>query len=382
VNRLLCSKVTQIVTEEKIVSPRPNSYTKHMRNMIILGIETSCDETAAAVINGRSILSNLIYSQVLEHRPFGGVVPEIAARSHVHHLDTLISDAMKTAKLDFSQLDGVAGTAGPGLIGGLMVGLTMAKTIALVHDLPFAAVNHLEAHALTARLTEGIAFPYLLLLASGGHCQLLIVKGVAQYQRLGTTLDDAPGEAFDKVARMLGLGYPGGPAVEKLARIGDPQRYKLPRPLKGREGCDFSFSGLKTAVARIIETEGIVENHIPDICASFQDAVADIFMDRLGNAVLLSNEPPLKRVNNFVVAGGVAANKLLRTKLREKSADFGLDFTAPPAEFCTDNAAMVAWAGAERIALGLIDSLDAPPRARWPMEHQPELTMGRQPVKF
>ncbi|SVC84749.1 uncharacterized protein METZ01_LOCUS337603, partial [marine metagenome] len=331
VSRLLCSKVTQIVTEEKIVLQRVNSYTKHMTNMIILGIETSCDETAAAVINGRTILSNLVYSQVLEHRPYGGVVPEIAARSHVHHLDTLVSDAMETAKLDFSHLDGIAGTAGPGLIGGLMVGLTMAKTIALVHALPFAAVNHLEAHALTARLTEGIAFPYLLLLASGGHCQLLIVKGVAQYQRLGTTLDDAPGEAFDKVARMLGLGYPGGPAVEKLARIGDPQRYKLPRPLKGREGCDFSFSGLKTAVARIIETEGIVENHIPDICASFQDAVADIFMDRLGNAVLLSNEPPLKRVNNFVVAGGVAANKLLRTKLQKKSADFGLDFTAPPA---------------------------------------------------
>jgi len=350
--------------------------------MIILGIETSCDETAVAVINGRTVLSNLVYSQVLEHRPFGGVVPEIAARSHVHHLDTLISDAMEAAKLDFSQLDGVAGTAGPGLIGGLMVGLTMAKTIALVHNLPFAAVNHLEAHALTVRLTAGTTFPYLLLLASGGHCQLLLVKGIAQYQRLGSTLDDAPGEAFDKVARMLGLGYPGGPAVEKLGRIGDPQRYKLPRPLKGREGCDFSFSGLKTAVARIVEAEGIIETHIPDICASFQDAVADIFMDRLGNAVLLSNGPRLKRVKNFVVAGGVAANKLIRTKLQEKSAEFGLDFTAPPAEFCTDNAAMVAWAGAERIALGLIDNLDAPPRARWPMEHQPEPPMGKQPVRL
>ena len=353
-----------------------------MRNMIILGIETSCDETAAAVISGRSILSNLIYSQVLEHRPFGGVVPEIAARSHVHHLDTLISDAMETAKLDFIHLDGVAGTAGPGLIGGLMVGLTMAKTIALVHDLPFAAVNHLEAHALTARLTERIEFPYLLLLASGGHCQLLIVKGVAQYQRLGTTLDDAPGEAFDKVARMLGLGYPGGPAVEKLARIGDPQRYKLPRPLKGREGCDFSFSGLKTAVARIVEKEGIIQDHVPNICASFQGAVADIFMDRLENAVLLSNESLLKPLQNFVVAGGVAANKFIRTKLQKKSADFGLNFTAPPAKFCTDNAAMIAWAGAERIALGLIDSLDAPPRARWPMEHQPRPTTGKQPAKL
>jgi N6-L-threonylcarbamoyladenine synthase len=348
--------------------------------MSILGIETSCDETAVAVINGRTILSNLVYSQVLEHLPFGGVVPEIAARSHIHHLDTLISDAMETANLDFSHLDGIACTAGPGLIGGLMVGLTMAKTIALVHDLPFSAVNHLEAHALTARLTNGIAFPYLLLLASGGHCQLLIVEGVAHYKRLGTTLDDAPGEAFDKVARMLGLGYPGGPAVENLALIGDPQRYKLPRPLKGRKGCDFSFSGLKTAVARIVETEGIIEKHIPDICASFQDAVADIFMDRLANAVSLFSRPLLKRVNNFVVAGGVASNKFIRIKLQEKSTSLGLDFTAPPAEFCTDNAAMVAWAGTERIALGLIDSIDASPRARWPIGHQPETTPRRQPI--
>ena len=348
--------------------------------MITLGIETSCDETAVAVLDGKTLRSNVVYSKVAEHLPFGGVVPEIAARSHVHHLDLLIENAMKTAAISFGELDGVAGTAGPGLIGGLMVGLTTAKAIALVHNLPFAAVNHLEAHALTARLTNGVNFPFLLLLASGGHCQLLVVEGISQYRRLGTTLDDAPGEAFDKVARMLGLEYPGGPAVEKFALEGDPQGYSLPRPLKGRKGCDFSFSGLKTAVARIIETEGLIEKNIPTICASFQEAVSDIFIDRLENAVSLLNTPLEKRVERLVVAGGVAANKTIRMRLLEKSKDLGLDFTAPPPEFCTDNGAMIAWAGAERILLGLIDGLDTPARARWPLDALPKPISSRQSV--
>ena len=223
--------------------------------MILLGIETSCDETAAAVVSKRGIQSNLVQSQIEEHQPFGGVVPEIAARSHIEHLDSLIKRALDEAKLDFSDLDGIAATAGPGLIGGLLVGLTMAKSIALVHNLPLVAVNHLEAHALTPRLTTKIDFPYLLLLISGGHCQFLIVEGVGHYRRLGTTIDDAPGEAFDKVARMLGLDYPGGPAIERAASQGRANRFALPRPLQGRAGCDFSFSGLKTAVSRIVARE-------------------------------------------------------------------------------------------------------------------------------
>ncbi len=336
--------------------------------MIVLGIETSCDETAAAILDGRAILSNSVYSQVAEHSPFGGVVPEIAARSHVHHLDALIKESMQTADVDFGQLDAVAATAGPGLIGGLMVGLTMGKTIALVHRLPFVAVNHLEAHALTARLTHGITFPYLLLLASGGHCQLLVVNGVSNYRRLGTTLDDAPGEAFDKVARMLGLAYPGGPAIEKLALQGNAERHQLPRPLKGRAGCDFSFSGLKTAVANIVAKNGRDKELLPDICASFQEAVSDVFVDRLENAIRLINPQQTESIGNFVLAGGVGANEFIRGKLSKKAADLGLNFIAPPANLCTDNAAMVAWVGYESMEAGMMDSMEAPARARWPLK--------------
>ncbi|MEE2694221.1 MAG: tRNA (adenosine(37)-N6)-threonylcarbamoyltransferase complex transferase subunit TsaD [Pseudomonadota bacterium] len=344
--------------------------------MIVLGIETSCDETAAAILNGRAVLSNLVYSQIAEHGPFGGVVPEIAARSHVHHLDSLIKDAMQAANIDFDQLDGVAATAGPGLIGGLMVGLTMGKTIALVHKLPFVAANHLEAHALTARLTHGIAFPYLLLLASGGHCQLLVVNGVSNYQRLGTTLDDAPGEAFDKVARMLGLGYPGGPAIEELSLLGDPTRHKLPRPLKGRKGCDFSFSGLKTAVANVVAKNGTDKELLPDLCASFQEAVADVLVDRLENALALVNKQESPSINGVVLAGGVGANKHIRGHLSKRATELGVKFIAPPTNLCTDNAAMVAWAGYENISLGLVDSMQAPARPRWPLQAMRRVHLG------
>ncbi|MBT06186.1 MAG: tRNA (adenosine(37)-N6)-threonylcarbamoyltransferase complex transferase subunit TsaD [Rhodospirillaceae bacterium] len=345
--------------------------------MIVLGIETSCDETAAAIVNGQTILSNLVYSQIAEHGPYGGVVPEIAARSHVHHLDILIKEAMREAHVGFKQIDGVAATAGPGLIGGLMVGLTMGKAIALVHNLPFVAANHLEAHALSARLTHSTDFPYLLLLASGGHCQFLVVNGVSNYQRLGTTLDDAPGEAFDKVARMLGLGYPGGPAIEEQALEGDPKRYQLPRPLKGRKGCDFSFSGLKTAVANIIAKHGEDNDFLSDLCASFQEAIADVFVDRLESAQALINQPEGMPISSLVLAGGVGANKCIRDRLSKRATQLGLNFIVPPANLCTDNAAMVAWVGYESISLGLVDSMHTPARARWPLEPIPHVCVAK-----
>ncbi|MFP6754192.1 MAG: tRNA (adenosine(37)-N6)-threonylcarbamoyltransferase complex transferase subunit TsaD [Alphaproteobacteria bacterium] len=334
--------------------------------MILLGIETSCDETAAAIVSEHGIQSNLVHSQLEEHRPFGGVVPEIAARSHIEYLDSLIKRALNEAELNFSNLDGIAATAGPGLIGGLIVGLTMAKSIALVHDLPLIAVNHLEAHALTPRITAQIDFPYLLLLISGGHCQFLIVDGVGHYRRLGTTIDDAPGEAFDKVARMVGLDYPGGPAIERAASQGRANRYALPRPLQGRAGCDFSFSGLKTAVSRIIAKGKVLEKDVPDLCASFQEAVADILTDRLRHAAQAFVEAYGKGV--LVVAGGVAANGILRERLKATANEIGFSFAAPPLSLCTDNAAMVAWAGIERLRLNMVDDLTAAPRARWPLD--------------
>ena len=342
--------------------------------MILLGIETSCDETAAAIVSENGIQSNLVHSQLEEHRLFGGVVPEIAARSHIEHLDSLIKRALDEAKLDLSNLDGIAATAGPGLIGGLMVGLTMAKSIALVHNLPLIAVNHLEAHALTPRITAQIDFPYLLLLISGGHCQFLIVDGVGHYRRLGTTIDDAPGEAFDKVARMLGLEYPGGPAIERAASQGRANRYALPRPLQGRAGCDFSFSGLKTAVSRIVAKGKVLEKDVPDLCASFQEAVADVLTDRLGHAALSFMEDYGKGV--LVVSGGVAANGILRARLKAKANKMGFSFTAPPPTLCTDNAAMVAWAGIERLRLNMVDDLNAAARARWPLDPNAAPTIG------
>ena len=337
---------------------------------IVLGIETSCDETAAALVRAdRRVLSAPLFSQLAEHAPYGGVVPEIAARAHVEKLDLLIAQALRESGLGFGDLAGVAATAGPGLIGGLMVGLLTGKTIALVHDLPLVAVNHLEAHALTARLVAELDFPYLLLLVSGGHCQLVAVEGVGRYRQLGTTIDDAVGEAFDKVAKMLGLGYPGGPAVERLARDGDPSRFDLPRPLQGTKSCDFSFSGLKTAVRhRILELGAAAGTPatIADLCASFQAAVGDVLVDRSLRAMRqLQAEQPSCRA--LVVAGGVAANAYLRGRLQDAAARQDLPLVAPPLALCTDNATMVAWAGIERLRLGMVDDQAVAARARWPL---------------
>ncbi len=339
--------------------------------MIVLGIETSCDETAAAVVTGdRRILSDRVLSQLDDHRPFGGVVPEIAARAHLEYLDGLIAEAMEEAGVAFADLDGVAATGGPGLIGGVIVGVMTAKAIATVHDLPLLAVNHLEGHALTARLTDDVPFPFLLLLVSGGHCQLLAVEGVGKYTRLGTTVDDALGEAFDKVAKMLDLGYPGGPLVERAARGGDPARFALPRPMKGRPGCHFSFSGLKTAVKHTIAalpSGGLAATNVADICASFQTAAGEALMDRTRNAIgeFRARYPD---ADNIVIAGGVAANSTLRALLGELAEREGMRLTAPPQPLCTDNGAMIAWAGIERLRLGLTNPLDFRPRPRWPLD--------------
>jgi N6-L-threonylcarbamoyladenine synthase len=341
--------------------------------MIVLGIETTCDETAAAVIeradDGRAqILSNIVLSQVAEHAAFGGVVPEIAARAHVEALDVIIARAMAEAGKTYAQLDGVAAAAGPGLIGGVIVGLTTAKAIALVTKKPLVAINHLEAHALTARLTDNTPFPYCLFLASGGHTQVVAVLGVGNYIRLGTTQDDAIGEAFDKTAKLLGLGYPGGPQVEKEAVRGDPKRFALPRPMQHRKDADFSFSGLKTALR--LEAEKIAplsDQDVSDLCASFQQAVVDVVFDRL-RAGLRMFRAQYGAPTALVAAGGVAANQAIRKVLHRLAFETGTVLVAPPLDLCTDNGAMTAWAGAERIALGLTDTLETAPRARWPLD--------------
>ena len=337
--------------------------------MIVLGIETSCDETAAALVDDRRrVLADIVLSQLAEHRPFGGVVPEISARAHVETLDGVIARALDAAKLGFEDVAGIAAAAGPGLIGGLLVGVTAAKAIAAARSLPFIAVNHLEAHALTARLTDGVDFPYLLLLVSGGHCQLLIVEGVGSYRRLGTTIDDAVGEAFDKSAKLLGLGYPGGPEIERAAAGGDPARFALPRPMKGRPNCDFSFAGLKTAVRHAVA--GVAQptpSDIADLAASFQAAVGDVLADRTERAVAAFKERHPEG-ETLVIAGGVAANQALRARLGAVAAVNGMRFVAPPLRLCTDNGAMVAWAGLERLRLGRTDGLDFAPRPRWPLD--------------
>jgi N6-L-threonylcarbamoyladenine synthase len=340
--------------------------------MLVLGIETTCDETAAAVVyrgdDGTSaIRSNVVHTQLAEHKPFGGVVPEIAARAHVEMLDDVIRSAMREAKVRFSDLDAVAAAAGPGLIGGVIVGLTTAKAIALVTRRPLIAVNHLEAHALTARLTDRLDFPYLLLLMSGGHTQLVSVEDVGRYRKIGGTVDDAIGEAFDKTAKMLGLPYPGGPEVERQAQHGDPERFELPRPMLGRPEPDFSLSGLKTAVRLEAERLGpLSDQDVADLCASFQAAVVDVVLDRLETALrLLQNT--VWHPTAIVAAGGVAANQRLRDALDAAATLAGTRLVVPPAELCTDNGAMIAWAGAERLARGLTDGLDAKARARWPL---------------
>ena len=339
--------------------------------MLALGLETSCDETAAAIVrDDGTILADQILSQLDDHAPYGGVVPEIAARAHLAHLDRLVVAALRQAGVNFDQLDVVAATAGPGLIGGLMVGVTTAKAIAVTLGKPFLAINHLEGHALTARLTDQTEFPYLLLLVSGGHCQLVVADGVGSYEQLGTTIDDAIGEAFDKTAKMLGLGYPGGPAVEQAARIGDPTRFPLPRPLKGRGGCDFSFSGLKTAVRHAIHRlpDGNLSGQdAADICAAFQNAVGDVLVDRCVNAIRTFRDQNDDSAT-LVVAGGVAANSYLRQRLAGLCAAEKVRLVTPPPRLCTDNAVMIAWAGVERARLGLTDSTTFAPRPRWPLK--------------
>ena len=336
--------------------------------MKVLGIETSCDETAAAVVgsDGR-VLSSLVHSQLAEHQPYGGVVPEIAARAHVEYLDGLVRGALAEAGLELADLDGIAATAGPGLIGGVMVGLVTGKALAAATGKPLITVNHLEGHALSARLSDQVEYPFLLLMVTGGHCQLVDVAGLGQYRLLGTSIDDAVGEAFDKAARLIGLGYPGGPEIERAAEQGDPHRFPLPRPLKGRKGCDFSFSGLKTALRRCVETTGALsQTDIDDMAASFQAAVADVLADRTTNAMrIFSDRHPAP--HRLVVAGGVAANEALKTRLTTIAATEGFSLTAPPAALCTDNAAMIAWAGVERLQAGMTDGLDFLARARWPL---------------
>ena len=341
--------------------------------MLVLGIETTCDETAAAVIERHEdgsgqIRSNVVHSQIKDHAPYGGVVPEIAARAHVDLLDGLIDAAMRDAGTRYEKLDGVAAAAGPGLIGGVIVGLTTAKAVALVHGLPLIAVNHLEAHALTPRLVAPLDFPYCMFLASGGHTQIVAVLGVGNYVRLGTTVDDAIGEAFDKVAKLLGLPYPGGPQVERAAANGDPARFAFPRPMLGRPDANFSLSGLKTAVRQEAErNRPLGEQDINDLCAGFQAAVLESTADRLG-AGLKAFRERFGAPTALVAAGGVAANRAIRTALEDVATKANTSLLLPPPELCTDNGAMIAWAGAERLALGANDALDTAPRARWKLD--------------
>jgi N6-L-threonylcarbamoyladenine synthase len=346
-----------------------------MKPLTVLGIETSCDETAAAVVRleerGPRVLSDIVLGQVAQHAPYRGVVPEIAARAHVEGLDGTIAAAMRDAGLAFSDLDGVAATAGPGLVGGVMVGLLAGKAIALAHGKPLIAVNHLEGHALSPRLADaGAAFPYLLLLVSGGHCQFIAVLDVGVYRRFGSTIDDALGEAFDKLAKLLDLGFPGGPLVEQMAENGDSKRFQLPRPMLGREGCDFSLAGLKTACVREVERLGVLtDQDKADLCASFQAAVLDIVEDRTRNAMRMF-DPIWGAKGRLVAAGGVAANQAIRRRLEGLARARGYDFIAPPLKWCTDNAAMIALAGAERLRRGFSDDLSASARPRWPLDEE------------
>lgn len=362
------------------------------REVLILGLETSCDETAASVVardaDGRGrIISNVVRSQIDEHAAYGGVVPEIAARAHVELIDGIVEKAMADAGLDFADLDAVAATAGPGLIGGVMVGLMTAKAIAMVHDLPVIAVNHLEGHALTARLTEGIDFPYLLLLVSGGHTQFLAVNGLGRYERLGTTIDDALGEAFDKTAKLLGLPNPGGPNVEKAALDGNPARFALPRSTLGRDSLDFSFSGLKTAVRNAAEAIApLSDQDVADLAASFQAAVTDIIVIKARLALEQFRAATGTNAPTLVVAGGVAANKAIRAALLDATEKAGARLVVPPMALCTDNGAMIAWAGLERLAAGEVSGRgdrDSPARARWPLDQSatPKLGSGRLGTK-
>ena len=342
---------------------------RDVRPLTVLGLETSCDETAASVVRltgGRAeVLSSVVHSQIDDHAAYGGVVPEIAARSHVEMIAEVTRRAMAEADMGYDGLDGIAATAGPGLVGGVMVGLSFGKAAALARGLPLVAVNHLEGHAVSARLGAEVAYPFLLLLVSGGHCQLLEVRGIGDMSRIGATIDDAAGEAFDKIAKALGLGYPGGPALERLAMQGDGSKIDLPRALLGRKDCDFSFSGLKTAAFRIAQTCE-TEQDKADLADAVQNAIARQLSDRSERALAAYAETHDHKL--FVVAGGVAANKTIRATLQATAAKHGFDFLAPPMAYCTDNAAMIALAGAERLALGLTSDIDVVARPRWPLD--------------
>ncbi|WP_034491543.1 tRNA (adenosine(37)-N6)-threonylcarbamoyltransferase complex transferase subunit TsaD [Afifella pfennigii] len=344
-------------------------------SLTVLGIETSCDETAAAVVSRHAdgsgaILSSVVLSQVAAHQAFGGVVPEIAARAHVEALDEVVAASLRQAEVSLAELDGIAVTAGPGLIGCLLVGVTTARALAAASGVPLLGVNHLEGHALTPALAEGAAFPYLLLLVSGGHTQLIGVDGFSRYRRLGSTIDDALGEAFDKTAKLLGLGYPGGPEVEKAAAGGDAGRFDLPRPLLGTPGCDFSFSGLKTALRLKAEAAApLSEQDVADLCAGFQAAVAEVVAERTAHALAEGEWTAL------VAAGGVAANKAIRRALQETAERAGVPFLVPPPELCTDNAVMIAWAGLMQLAEGAITE-EVVARPRWPLDRDAEPLLG------
>lgn len=348
--------------------------------LTILGIESSCDDTAAAVVRGTDVLSSVVYGQVALHRDFGGVVPEIAARAHAEKIDLCIEEALAKADISLSQIDGIAVTAGPGLIGGVLSGVMCAKGLSATTGKPLVGVNHLAGHALTPMLLESGSFPYLMLLVSGGHCQFLIVHGHDRFTRIGGTIDDAPGEAFDKTARILGLGQPGGPAVEHAAKSGDPLRFKLPRPLLDRPGCDLSFSGLKTAMLRardqiIAEKQGLTKQDQMDLAAGFQRAVADILTEKSSRALheyltLLPETP------SFAVAGGVAANTEIRERLKTLCAETGVSFSAPPLALCTDNAAMIAYVGGARLRAKQVDDLTLSARPRWPLDDQTPAMLG------
>lgn len=338
-------------------------------NIIILGIESSCDDTGVAIVcSDKTILANVVVSQLKEHAPYHGVVPEIASRAHMQNIENATNEALSQAGLELKDIDAIAVTAGPGLIGGVIVGTMFAKGLASVLKKPFVAVNHLEGHALTARLTSDVQFPYLLLLVSGGHCQFIAALGVGQYKILGATLDDAVGEAFDKCAKLLGLGYPGGPMIEKLAKLGDPKAYKLPLSMTNRAGCEMSFSGLKTAVRQLVERQdALTEKVVADICAAFQYTVGEILAVKLTYAIEMFLSYAGDH-HSFVIAGGVAANLYLRERLETIAVEKGFELIAPPVALCTDNAAMIAHAGLERLQLGLVDDLGFCPRARWSLE--------------
>jgi N6-L-threonylcarbamoyladenine synthase len=349
-------------------------------SLVLLGLETSCDETAAAVVRldpdgTATVLSSVVHSQIDDHAAFGGVVPEIAARSHVEMIDGVTRRAMAGAGLDYADLDGVAATAGPGLVGGVMVGLGFGKAVALARGLPLVAVNHLEGHAVSARLGRNLAYPFLLLLASGGHCQLLEVRGIGDMSRLGSTIDDAAGEAFDKIAKALGLGYPGGPALERLAEGGDGARFDLPRALLGRKDCDFSFSGLKTAASRLAHRCETRQDRA-DLADAVQTAIARQLAERSHRAMRdwVDSHGAAEARPMFVVAGGVAANRTVRAVLEAAAAKNGFDFLAPPMAYCTDNAAMIALAGAERLRQGLVSDIDTAARPRWPLDENKALS--------